>query len=548
MNFFNTISVKMKLTGLIGFFLLLFVLLGGISYFAVTSLQEAVDGLAEVDVPAVRNETLMDMYHDGIRGVIYIGLQETGNKEISKELDEMIENMREASKKLGALNLPKESKEAIAKVMPDLNNYLASARSIMDVIVAGNKDQAVAELPKFQEAFSQLEKSLGALGDLITDEAGKDSKNDINSANHSKYVVLVMVLISIAFGILGLILGGAIVKSLLELVAAFRNVSEGDGDLTKRIPIKSKDEIADLGGAFNKFTANVEVIIAQVKDAAEQLNAATEEVSSSAQKISDGAQQQSASFEELSSSVQSNATNAQTANEISQKVSVNASKTGEEMANTIEAINSIEKSSKQITEAVAIITDIADQTNLLALNAAIEAARAGEHGKGFAVVADEVRKLAERSASSAKDIRNLIEESSQQVQSGVKLSRRSGDNLKEMVGDVNKVAESLKSVSTATQEQAATMEENTSITESNASAAEELAAASEEMASQAQELQRLVERFKVSSESHKNTQAVQAPVVKLHAHPKNEIKEVKEPKQIRQHKETKETPLTFGHN
>lgn len=272
----------------------------------------------------------------------------------------------------------------------------------------------------------------------------------------------------------------------------------GKGDFTQEIELDQTDEIGLLVNALNKMRKEISDIIKTVRDTATELHSATEQVAAASQQISDGAQQQSSSFEELSSSVQANATNSHEANDLIHDTSANAQKTGNDMLNTVEAMQQIEQSSQHIADAIAIITDIADQTNLLALNAAIEAARAGEHGKGFAVVADEVRKLAERSASSARDIEGIIKTSTRQVQDGVSLSKDAGDNLKKIVDDVMKAANQIQSISSATQEQAATMEENTSITEANAASAEELAASAEEMTSQAESLQRMVARFQTA--------------------------------------------------
>ncbi|MCD4778921.1 MAG: methyl-accepting chemotaxis protein [Candidatus Omnitrophica bacterium] len=317
--------------------------------------------------------------------------------------------------------------------------------------------------------------------------------SQLTSVNYGVLIGVIM----IGIGALFLIIRN-LLEPLIRIKNALHDIAQGEGDLTKRITFDNFDEIGQVAHWFNIFVEKIEGTIIQIRASSKQLLSATGEISSSSQQIADGAQKQSASFEELSSSIQSTAENTKNANERATNATAMIKETENAMNNTLETMTSIEKSSSQITDAVNLISDIADQTNLLALNAAIEAARAGEHGKGFAVVADEVRLLAEKSAASAKDIEQLMKESNKQVGKGVAVSSKAGEILEVIIDSIKQVATQLQDITDATQEQSNAMQENTSITESNAAGAEELAAASEQMAAQSEALKKVVDQFKVN--------------------------------------------------
>ncbi|MBF0479385.1 MAG: Cache 3/Cache 2 fusion domain-containing protein [Candidatus Omnitrophica bacterium] len=309
---------------------------------------------------------------------------------------------------------------------------------------------------------------------------------------------MMIIICVIVFVLIGIFLVFPIAISMTRPLDQAMNALNkmADYDLTSRLKMSRGDEIGIMTRVMDGFSDKLSNIIIRIRAAADQLSVATEEVSSGSHQISDGAQQQSASFEELSSSVQTNSENVRSASHIAQNVAEEAKKTGLAMDSTVEAMADIEKGSRQMAEAVTLITDIADQTNLLALNAAIEAARAGEHGKGFAVVADEVRKLAARSAVSAKEIQILIKDNLTQVANGVDISKRAGESTKLIIENITTIAHQLQSISEMTQEQSAAMEQNMAITESNSSSSKQLAASAEEMAAQALAFRNLVAQFK----------------------------------------------------
>jgi methyl-accepting chemotaxis protein len=294
---------------------------------------------------------------------------------------------------------------------------------------------------------------------------------------------------------------GQLLDAMRRMIASTKEkvdaaVQLAKGDLTITVTPQSTRDA--LGTALQGMVAKLSQVIGEVRAGANALGAAASQVSSTSQALSQGTSEQAASVEETTSSLEqmsaSIAKNADNSRQLEQ-TAVKAAKDGEESgAAVLDTVGAM----RSIADKISIVEEIAYQTNLLALNAAIEAARAGEHGKGFAVVATEVRKLAERSQSAAKDIGGL-------ASSSVKVAERSGALLTELVPAIRKSAETVQEVAAATSEQAAGVSQINraltgvdQVTQRNASAAEELASTAEELASQAESLQQLMAFFRVT--------------------------------------------------
>ena len=427
--------------------------------------------------------------------------------------------------KLSALQQNKEEASLLKEVVITQKAYLAVRKEVFAFKESG-RTQEVEQLADatLKTTFANYAAALNKLLEYQTKEA-----HELADESAHQYESSVATLI--AFGVVALVTGAAlawaITRSVVVPLQHAVNIAErvAEGDLRDFDAQQRTDEVGQLLDALHHMTARLGKTVRQVRDGAVTIDSASRELSTGNLDLSRRTEHQAgaleetaSSMEELTSAVKDNTRNARQANELVLSASSVASKGGSVVDDVVETMDAISAAAKKIVDIIGVIDGIAFQTNILALNAAVEAARAGEQGRGFAVVASEVRNLAQRSATAAREIKQLINESVEKIETGSVLAHAAGDTMSEIVASVERVTKIMSQIASASSEQESGIGEINSaiadmdnVTQQNAALVEEAAATAESVHTEATNLLQLVGFFTIDeSPSFKNVPSFSA--------------------------------------
>jgi methyl-accepting chemotaxis protein len=430
--------------------------------------------------------------------------------------DQLLRGEKKAAEleaKLAALPMS-GSESALLKAAADRKALLAAIRTETFRAKELGRTQEAEGLvgSKLEPAFKRYTQSLDALLEYQSRGARELAAQSAHASRLSRNLLLALGAMALVLGCaLGWRLTRSIVDPLQEAVTLAERVATGD--LCATISHGRRDEIGRLFDALNRMTESMAATVSRVLDGALAIDTASAAIADGNQDLSQRTERQAAALEqtaasmdELTTTVAQNSASANQANQLAQSASKVAREGGQAVAHMVAKMEAIKVSAKKIVDITGVIDGIAFQTNILALNAAVEAARAGDEGRGFAVVAGEVRSLAQRSASAAKDIKRLIGESAGEIEAGTGLANAAGARMQDIVTGVEQVTAILDAIDSASAEQASgigqvgqAIAEMDAVTRQNAALVEQAAAAAGSMRGQAGELTQLVGTFRVGA-------------------------------------------------
>ncbi|MFP4144312.1 MAG: methyl-accepting chemotaxis protein [Phycisphaeraceae bacterium] len=433
-----------------------------------------------------------------------------------------------------------ENRALIASFVELKDQWLTNNDRVRELSLE-NSNQVAAALSaeEGRELLEESEAKLKTIADKADEAMIDDAESSRETYAFAKWLVLVTLVVGVASGVLiSWYIVRGIVRGLSVLKARARQIA--DNDLTgEPLAVTSDDELGELTEATNRMSASLRRMVQEVTSSASEVASAATQIAASSEEMDSSTTEQSAQVSQISSAIEEMS---QSVVEVARKSGDAANSAGESgriaeeggsvVRQTVEGMRSIEeavtasaasvqelgKRGEQIGEIIEVINDIADQTNLLALNAAIEAARAGEHGRGFAVVADEVRKLADRTTKATEEIAGSIEAiqtetggavermnaGTEQVRQGVELATGAGESLERIVASAKDVASMIQSIAAAAEEQSAASEQVSrnvdsinAVTRQASEGAGQAASAAAQLSGKAEQLQQLVGEFKL---------------------------------------------------
>ena len=537
----SKLSFKMKLGLGFGALLVLLIAVSLTAYLEIGSLAETadqVDGMMVKKDLTSRIDASIEKQTTGVRGFLL-----AGREDLLAHDEEGKRAYHEASDRLEKTLVSEKGKKTLAEIGKDYDEFRAIADHEIQLRRSGKSQEAVelAFNPRTAEVRNALRKSVAELESL--EEQLKQQIVEEQGKKQAQARILV-VIFAVAGVLIGTLIATLIARSVNGTIGSMVGLIQeiaGNNLAIQDIAIASQDELGQAGSSLNSMKNNLREIMQSIAGTAEHVASASEEISASATQTASGSDTQkdqvhqvATAMQEMSATVHEVSENCNKAAESAHKASQTAREGGAIVEDTLTLMRSIADSvresaksvqelgsrSDQIGKIVGVIDDIADQTNLLALNAAIEAARAGEQGRGFAVVADEVRKLAERTTKATKEIAEMIQSvqtetrgavdkmqsGTQQVEKGVEVTAKAGASLKQIIGQAEHVGEMVTHIATAANEQSSAteqvnnnMEQISKLVAESAEGARQSAKACEQLSGLAFELQSLVSRFKLGN-------------------------------------------------